>query len=96
MPDPIEIAPAGPSRVELHLGLERLYGPGSEGVITLAAMLDLRGLGEPPEQGPPTEMSVAVVAPASLTAPKVAKLVDEALNHLASGFGFRSPATGQW
>jgi len=89
--EPLAVAPAGPSRVEVHLATERPWAspPGGR-VVGLLDMLDLADWGLAPEQPKPW-MSATVTTPMDLTDVEVNDLVERTLRYLASGFGFLEP-----
>lgn len=90
-PHPDAATPAGPSRLEVHLGTERPWAspPGGR-AVGLLDMLDLADWGSPPEQLSPW-MSATVTTPLNLTVAEVDDLVEHTLRYLASGFGFLEP-----
>ncbi|MEU5554476.1 hypothetical protein ABZ738_32375 [Micromonospora sp. NPDC047793] len=86
--DPQDQAPAGPTVTELHLQAEHANTPTDGHPHDLQQLIDLTALGEPTRSSLP-RMSIAVTAAPTPT--QVSDLVDNALQHLAAGFGFLEP-----
>ncbi|MFI7431891.1 hypothetical protein ACIBPB_33505 [Micromonospora sp. NPDC049836] len=84
--DSPEQKPAGPAVTELHLQAEHAYTPVDGRIQSLPDLLDLSAFGEPTRESLP-RMSIAVTAPPVASA-QVDGLVNDALRHMAAGFGF--------
>lgn len=91
--DVMRAQPAGAPRLELYIQNERAETGGTERTIRTLDMIDLSSLGSP-RTSQIRDLSAAVTTPVGLPHAEIERLIDQALERMATDFGFAVRALG--
>jgi hypothetical protein len=91
---PVDVPPAGASRLELYIQNRHPEGSGGQRVLRTLDLVDLSVFGRT-RKSQLRDLSVGVTAPLGLTTEDIGPLVRRALTRMASDFGFTGAETAQ-